>query len=535
MITSRDRIKQEILKCARDPIYFITQYCKIQHPKRGLIPFDLWDFQKNCINDFRKNEYIVIVKARQLGLSTTIAAYVAWFMLFQKDRNVLVLATKIESAKNLVKKVKIIFADLPDWLKIAKEVTNNKQSFELSNRSIIKALSTAGDAGRSEAVSLLIVDEAAHVENMDTIWTSVSPTLSQGDKGKSIGARCIALSSPSGVGSWFHKTYIDAVAETNGFFPISLPWNAHPERDEEWLEREKKKYSPRDFAQEFFCSFNSSGATVVAPEDIEWLKTLAREPISKLWRDRNLWIWEEYNPDHAYFMTVDVASGHGKDYSALHICDVATSEIVAEYKGQLPTDEFSLLVNHLGLMYGKCLIVVEENSIGQTILMPLKGMEYPNLYWHEKGTNRHIEHLMAVTRDNCVPGFTMSSTSRPLVVNKLEEFIRNKQIFSYSSRFANELDTFVWKQSGKPEAQKNYNDDLIMSMAILCWIKEQVFALYSRDVTIRKKLLSCIYTTSTKFNTKLPGQRAIAPLIMTGDSYIKNEMNKGMFPFFFRG
>jgi phage FluMu gp28-like protein len=153
---------------------------------------------------------------------------------------------------------------LPDWMKIAKIVTDNKTSFELSNGSQIKAGTTSGDAGRSEALSLLVIDEAAHVEGLDELWTGLYPTLSTG-------GRCIALSTPNGVGNWFHKTYVDADAEENDFHPILLPWDVHPERDEEWFRKETKNMSRRQIAQELECNFNTSGDTVIHPDDMQWL------------------------------------------------------------------------------------------------------------------------------------------------------------------------------------------------------------------------------------------------------------------------
>ena len=158
---------QEILRAGKDPVYFIKNYCKISHPMRGLIPFKLYPFQEEAIRDFNDYRFNVILKARQLGISTTAAAYISWMLLFHRDKNVLVVATKLATAANLVKKVKSIFKNLPDWMMISKITIDNRTSFELANGSQIKASSTSGDAGRSEALTLLVVDEAAFVDGMD--------------------------------------------------------------------------------------------------------------------------------------------------------------------------------------------------------------------------------------------------------------------------------------------------------------------------------------------------------------------------------
>ena len=167
---TKKEIKKELLKGGKDPVYFINNYVKIAHPIEGLIPFKLYDFQEEVIKDFRDYRYNVVLKARQLGISTTIAGYIAWLMLFHRGKNVVVMATKLSTAANLVKKVKLAMKSLPEWMMISKIVIDNRNSFKLDNESEVKAISTSGDAGRSEALSLLVVDEAAFVENMDDLW-----------------------------------------------------------------------------------------------------------------------------------------------------------------------------------------------------------------------------------------------------------------------------------------------------------------------------------------------------------------------------
>ena len=164
---TKKQILAEIVKSGKDPAYFINNYCRISHPIDGLIPFKTYPYQDDMLQNFNDHRFNVILKARQLGLSTIVAAYVVWLLLFHRDKNVLVIATKFATATNLVKKVKAIMKNLPEWLRIADIKIDNRSSFELSNGSQIKAGSTSGDAGRSEALSLLVVDEAAHVDGVD--------------------------------------------------------------------------------------------------------------------------------------------------------------------------------------------------------------------------------------------------------------------------------------------------------------------------------------------------------------------------------
>ena len=153
----KQAIKQNYVKCAKDPSYFINQYCTIQHPQRGKIKFKLYPFQYDVLDEYQNNDYNVILKSRQLGISTLSAAYSLWMMLFQNDKNILVIATAKDTAKNLITKVRIMYEALPAWLKTA-IVENNKLSLVFINGSQIKAIASNESAGRSEALSLLIID-----------------------------------------------------------------------------------------------------------------------------------------------------------------------------------------------------------------------------------------------------------------------------------------------------------------------------------------------------------------------------------------
>ncbi len=210
-ISIKEKIKEEFIKCAQDPVYFMKKYYTIQHPQRGRQLFDLYPFQEKVLRLFQKYPDSVINKSRQLGISTLVSAYSLWLMIFNKDKNILVIATKQDTAKNMVTKVRFAYDNLPVWLKIGTGATeNNRLSLRLANGSQIKAVSAAGDSGRSEAVSLLVIDEAAFIDNIDTIYTAAKMTLATG-------GGCVALSTPNGVGNWFHKTYIAAQKGDNNF------------------------------------------------------------------------------------------------------------------------------------------------------------------------------------------------------------------------------------------------------------------------------------------------------------------------------
>ena len=174
-------IREEYVRCATSPAYFMKKYCYIQHPKRGRIQFNLYQFQEKVLTLFQENPYSMVLKSRQLGISTLCAGYSLWMMVFQPDRNILCIATKQETAKNMVTKVRFMYESLPSWLKEQDKPTeDNKLTLRLKNGSQIKATAASSDAGRSEAVSLLIIDEAAFINNIGEIWASAQQTLATG-------------------------------------------------------------------------------------------------------------------------------------------------------------------------------------------------------------------------------------------------------------------------------------------------------------------------------------------------------------------
>ena len=501
---TKKEIVKELVKCGKDPDYFINNYARISHPIRGLIPFNTYDFQSQLIKDFNDYRFNVILKARQLGISTITAAYVSWMMLFHKDKNILVMATKFQTAANLVKKTKSIMKNLPEWMKIASISIDNRTSFELSNGSQIKASTTSSDAGRSEALSLLVIDEAAHVEGLEDLWTGLYPTLSTG-------GRCIALSTPNGVGNWFHQTYIDADSGANDFRPTLLPWDVHPDRDDEWFENETKNMSRRQIAQEFECNFNMSGETVVHSDDMERIKAGLMEPKYKTGFDRNFWIWEEYKPECSYLMVADVSRGDDKDYSVFHIFKLETMEIIAEYQSRVTPDLFADLLYNAGQEYGNCMLVVENNNVGFTVLEKLRDLNYPNLYHSIKSTHEYVDQLTAESKSNAIAGFSTTSKTRPLIVAKMEEFIRNKLVTIYSSRVYRELETFVWN-NGRPEAMRMYHDDLVMALCIGCWVRDTALQTNARDLEYTKAFLSTMKKSNTVINTSISGMQGYTPI-----------------------
>ena len=491
----KQAIKQNYLRCAKEPSYFINQFCTIQHPQRGKIKFKLYPFQYEVLDEYQNNDYNVILKSRQLGISTLSAAYSLWMMLFQNDKNILVIATTKDTAKNLITKVRIMYEALPAWLKTA-IVENNKLSLVFKNGSQIKAIASNESAGRSEALSLLILDEAAFIEKIDVIWTAAQQTLATG-------GRCLAISTPNGVGNWFHKTWVDATDGLNKFNTVKLHWTCHPERDETWRREQDRILGPSQAAQECDADFLSSGRSVVDPAILEWYKENACcEPAEKSGFDRNLWIWNYPDYSKKYLICADVARGDGTDYSAAQVFDLEEMEQVAEYKGQLGTTEFGNFLIELATKYNDALLVVENNNIGWATLQTIIDRGYENLFYQEKNHLVVDEDMHQTNRyrnidKNKVPGFTTTMKTKPLVVAKMEEYTREKMVKLKSMRLIDELFVFIYKNN-KTEALDGYNDDLVMSYSILLWIRDTAIRIQSERNELQSSLVGAIGNLNEK-------------------------------------
>ncbi len=367
----RDIIKAEYKKCLENPMYFMKKYVKIQHPKRGTIPFELYPFQDDSLQEIIDNDYNIILKSRQLGITTLCSAYSLWLMVFNSDKNILCISITQETSKEIVTRVRFANDNLPSWLKVPC-VEDNRLSLRLKNGSQIKAVSSAGTSGRSSALSLLIIDEAAFIDNIEEIWLSAQYTLSTG-------GRAIMLSTPNGVGNFFHQTWIKAEAKENKFNTIRLPWHLHPERDQTWRDKQTELSGVKGAAQECDCDFSTTGNGIVDAATIDFYKqSKVKDPIEMRGMDHGYWIWEYPDYSRNYIVSADVARGDGADYSAFQVLDVESLTQVAEYKGQIGTKDYGNMLVSVATEYNNALLIVENANIGWAVLQQIIDRQYPN-------------------------------------------------------------------------------------------------------------------------------------------------------------
>jgi hypothetical protein len=481
------------------PVYFMKKYVKIQHPMRGTIYFDLYPFQEDALQSFHDFNFNIILKSRQMGISTLVASYSLWIMIFNKDKNILIISLKQEVAKEIITKVRFANDNLPPWLKVKCE-EDNRLSLKLANGSHIRATSTTKKSGVSLALSLLIIDEAALIDDAEELWTSAQPTLSTG-------GRAIILSTPRGVGNWFHRMWQGAEENNdgkigkNGFHPITMHWILHPERNEEWRRIEGEKIgNPKKAAQEFDCNFLASGENVVDLNIVEWFKkTRQRDPSDVRGIDHGLWVWQYPDYSRSYIVCADVARGDGADFSACHVLDIVSLEQCAEYKGSLGTKDFGNFLVGLATEYNNALLIIERESIGWAAIQPAIDRNYPNLFFSSVelkylDVQRQLGNKYDSDDRKLVPGFSTNIKTRPLVISHLEQYCREEfkcgaGIKIYSKRTLAELDTFIWK-NGKAQAIEPYNDDLVMALGIGLWVRDTALRLRQEGIDLTRSTLS---------------------------------------------
>ena len=483
----QDVIKQQYQKCAGDPVYFMKKYCKIQHPIRGKIPFELYPFQEDTLTDFKDNRYNIVLKSRQLGISTLVAGYALWKMIFNEDFNVLIIANKQDVAKNLVLKVRTMNQLLPVWLRVA-ESEDNKLSLRLKNGSQVKAVSSKPDSGRSEALSLLVFDEAAFIDYIDEIWTGTQLTLATGGD-------CIALSTPNGVGNWFHKMWVGAENGDNLFHPIKLHWTVHPDREQDWRDEQTQQLGDKQAAQECDCDFISSGDNVIDGDLLIWYsENNVCDPIEKTGFDSNIWLWKKPDYNRSYVVTADVSRGDGNDYSAFHIIDIESMEQVAEYKGKIEPTDFGNMLISIATDYNDALLIVDNANIGWATIQQILDRDYKNLFW----SNKDVQYVDVNTQwtnkyyreqKQMIPGFTISSKTRPMIVSKIDQYMKDKSVIIHSKRTIDELFTFIWN-NGRAEAARGYNDDLTMALGIGLWVRDTALRLRNERGSLAQSALN---------------------------------------------
>jgi len=472
---------KELLEVTRN-IFAFARFIFVVHPIRGKVRFELYKYQKAVLWHFIKDRFNIILKFRQAGITELISMYSLWLAMYHPSKNVQIISIKDRVAKKVLRKIKYMYKNLPDHLKVS--VVNGRPGengtateMEFANGSMISSVPTTEDAGRSEAVTLLVIDEAAIVRWASTIWKAAFPTLSTGGS-------AIVNSTPYGVGNWFHNTWVDAISGGNSFTPIRLFWKMHPERDQKWYDEMRDALGPRGCAQEIDGDFLSSGFSVFDLTDIKAIEDTLFDfiPIETRF-DHNLRIFDKPKQGIRYYLGADISTGRSRDYSAFTLMERGGEE-AAVYKGKMPVGKFANLLMEVGRKYNNAVLAPETNDIGLAITSKIQDSGYPNLHYSEIILRKKKDRNRKKTEE--VPGWLTTTKNRPIIIDELEEDIRNDNVLVKDPFFVQEAYTFIYNERNKPIAMGKekrsseseqedaitYTDDAILGKAITNFVRK---------------------------------------------------------------
>lgn len=443
---------QNLIQCATDPIFFILNFCKITHPARGIVPFELYEFQREMVESFAFNHNTIVCASRQVGKSQTSCAFLLWYAIFHKNKEILIVSNKAKNAKDMVNRIVFMYENLPNWIKPAINPTNwNKLEISFENGSRIVSESTTVNSGRGMAISLLFCDEFAFINPTiaEEFWTSIRPTLSTGGKS-------IIASTPNGDDNLYAELWRGASAGTNAFNALFVPWDSVPGRDDEFRKKEIAIIGPEKFAQEYECEFISNDPLLFSSRYVITYKTEALpEP------DARGVVWfDTINSNKTYLIAVDPATGSGSDYTVIVLYNFPDLQQIAEFRSNVMSSP--LAYNIIKYMLK---------------LLQSKGVE--NVYWslENNGVGEGMLSLQSIDENPVEIGELLSDKGKRRLgfntgKNKLTLCITFKQMFESgrikikSKNTINEMKNFI-RKNGSYSARSGSTDDTISAHLIL--------------------------------------------------------------------
>ena len=471
----------EFVKCKSDPVYFAKNYIKIVSLDHGEIPFKMYPFQEKLINNFHENRFNICRMPRQTGKSTTCVSYLLHYAVFNDNVNIAILANKASTAQDLLSRLQFAYEKLPKWMQQG-IVSWNKRSLELENGSKIIAASTSASAVRGGSYNVIFLDEFAFIPNhiADEFFASVYPTISSGKSTK-----VLIVSTPKGM-NHFYRIWHDAERGKNEYIPTDVHWSEVPGRDDKWKAQTIANTSEQQFKVEFECEFLGSVDTLVSAAKLRSL--VYDDPIKS---NAGLDIYEEPQKDHNYVVTVDVARGVEKDYSAFTICD-ATSfpyRLVAKYRdNQIKPMLFPSIIKDLAMAYNKAYILVEVNDIGEQVGQILHmDLEYDNVLMCTMRGRAGQLVGQGFSGKKSQMGVKMSKNVKKIGCMNLKTLIEGDKLDIKDYDTISELTTFIQKANSF-EAEDGCNDDLAMCLVIFAWLIAQPYFKEMTDNDVRKRL-----------------------------------------------
>jgi hypothetical protein len=472
---------EEYIKCSQEPTYFIENYVKIITLDKGFININLYPFQQKAIVEINENRRVIVKAGRQVGKTTMVVGYILWYILFNEDKTVAILANKAATAREILARIKIAYEALPQWLQQGVR-TWNKGDIELENNCRIMATSTASSAIRGFSISLLYLDEFAFVPSniAEEFFTSVYPTISSGTSSK-----ILISSTPNGM-NHYYKMWTDAVEKRNGFVAIEANWRQVPGRDQRWADDQRSVLGEEKYLQEMECEFMGSAGTLISGIVLKSLTF--RTPLSQPNNIVGLKIHQEPVPNNKYAMTVDTSRGKGLDYSAFVVIDVTEIpyKVVCTYKdNDISPVVYPSIIKRIGTYYNEAFVLVEINDNGAQISYSLfDDYEYENLLSTVEA-NKKVSLTWA--NNKAERGIRTTKSVKRLGCSLMKSLIESYKLIVEDFDIITELSTFINKGTSY-EADDGSHDDLVMCLVLFAWMTNQQFFSELCDTNIREKL-----------------------------------------------
>ena len=471
----------EYLKCAKDPIYFIRTYIRIVSLDEGVIPFAMYDFQEAMVQKFHDHRFNIAKLPRQSGKSTIVTAYLLWYVLFNDNVNIAILANKAPTAREMLGRLQLSYENLPKWLQQG-IVGWNKGSLELENGSKILASSTSSSAVRGMSFNIIFLDEFAFVPNhiAEQFFASVYPTISSGKSTK-----VIIISTPHGMNQ-FYKLWHDAERGSNNYVATEVHWSQVPGRDAAWKQQTIENTSEAQFRVEFECEFLGSVDTLISPSKLRVMPY--EDPLKE---KRGLAVYENVIEDHNYIITVDVSRGIGGDYSAFCVLDTTTIpySLVARYKNNAikPIVLPNIIVD-VAKNYNNAYVLCEVNDIGGQVADIIQyDLEYENLLMAAMRGRAGQQLGQGFSGKKTQLGVKMSTAVKQVGCSNLKALIEDDKLLIKDYDTIAELTTFIQKGNSF-QAEDGCHDDLAMCLVIFAWMAMQEYFKEMHDNDVRQRI-----------------------------------------------
>jgi len=479
MNLTEDQVR-EYVKCAQSPEYFIENYVKIITLDKGFIQIELYPFQKDVVNDINNNRRVIVKAGRQVGKTTIIVGYILWYILFNQDKTVAILANKASTSREILARIKLAYEALPMWIQQGVKVWN-KGDIELENGCRVLANSTASSAIRGFSISLLYLDEFAFVPTniAEEFFTSVYPTISSGTTSK-----ILISSTPNGM-NHFYRMWTEATENQNGFKFVEANWRQVPGRDQKWADEQRRVLGDEKFLQEMECEFMGSAGTLLSAPALKSLAFVTPIHLS----ENGIKIYKAPEKNRNYVIVADTSRGKGLDYSAFSVIDVTELPYrqVCTYKdNNISPLVYPSVIKRIGDYYNQAYVLVEINDNGQQIVDSLfEDYEYENIL-----STVDIKGKVSITwgyGNKSYRGIRTTKSVKRLGCSLMKNLIEGQKLIIQDFDTISELSTFVAKGTSY-ESEEGSHDDLVMTLVLFSWMTNQQFFADLTNTDVRAKL-----------------------------------------------